>query len=56
MGRRVPRGRTANVVIGAVTAVALCSGAWLLRSGAASHPPPQPSAAQAASARPGVPE
>ncbi|MCL7426887.1 class F sortase [Streptomyces sp. YS415] len=31
----------------AVTVVALCSGAWLLRSGAERHPPPQPSAAQA---------
>ncbi|MEV5975806.1 class F sortase [Streptomyces sp. NPDC052114] len=52
----MPRRKTANAVIGAVTAVALCSGAWLLRSGAASHPPPQPSAAQAASARPGAHE
>ncbi|MFE6359640.1 class F sortase [Streptomyces sp. NPDC057806] len=31
----------------AVTVVALGSGAWLLRSGAERHPPPQPSAAQA---------
>ncbi|MFD6431401.1 class F sortase [Streptomyces venezuelae] len=42
--------KAGNVVIGTVTAVALCSGAWLLSSGAASHPPPQPSAAQAARA------
>ncbi|MBD0837540.1 MULTISPECIES: class F sortase [unclassified Streptomyces] len=36
-----------NTAIAAVTVVALCSGAWLLRSGAATHAPPQPSAAQA---------
>jgi sortase (surface protein transpeptidase) len=36
-----------NAAIAAVTVVALCSGAWLLRSGAERHPPPQPSAAQA---------
>lgn len=36
-----------NAAIAAVTAVALCSGAWLLHSGAESHAPPQPSAAQA---------
>ncbi|MFI5679144.1 class F sortase [Streptomyces cellulosae] len=36
-----------NAAIAAVTAVALCTGAWLLRSGAETHPPPQPSAAQA---------
>lgn len=39
--------RLANSVIAGVTVVALCSGAWLLRSGTASHAPPQPSAAQA---------
>ncbi|WP_326585835.1 class F sortase [Streptomyces sp. NBC_00481] len=39
--------RLANSVIAGITAVALCSGAWLLRSGTASHAPPQPSAAQA---------
>ncbi|MFF7387445.1 class F sortase [Streptomyces scabiei] len=39
--------RLANAVIAGVTVVALCSGAWLLRSGTASHAPPQPSAAQA---------
>ncbi|MFI7497732.1 class F sortase [Streptomyces sp. NPDC049687] len=39
-----------NTVIAAVTAVALCAGAWLLRSGAETHAPPQPSAAQAAHA------
>ncbi|MEU6989394.1 class F sortase [Streptomyces sp. NPDC046465] len=48
------RRRTGNAVIGTVTAVALCAGAWLLSNGAASHPPPQPSADQAASAGPGV--
>ncbi|MET8687975.1 class F sortase [Streptomyces sp. NPDC004732] len=47
--RRTGR-KTGNAVIGAVTAVALCSGAWLLSNGAESHPPPQPSAAQAAQA------
>ncbi|WP_405520830.1 class F sortase [Streptomyces canus] len=36
-----------NTVIAGVTVVALCSGAWLLRSGAETHAPPQPSAAQA---------
>ncbi|MEU9914988.1 class F sortase [Streptomyces sp. NPDC051001] len=36
-----------NVVIAAVTVVALCCGAWLLRSGASTHAPPQPSAAEA---------
>ncbi|KFF98086.1 class F sortase [Streptomyces europaeiscabiei] len=39
--------RLADSVIAGVTVVALCSGAWLLRSGTASHAPPQPSAAQA---------
>ncbi|MER7563203.1 class F sortase [Streptomyces sp. NPDC097941] len=36
-----------NTAIAGVTVVALCSGAWLLRSGAETHPPPQPSAAEA---------
>ncbi|MET8133820.1 class F sortase [Streptomyces sp. NPDC005251] len=40
--------RVSNAAIASVTVVALCSGAWLLRSGAEAHPPPQPSAAQAA--------
>jgi len=39
-----------NTAIAGVTVVALCTGAWLLRSGAETHPPPQPSAAQAHSA------
>ncbi|MFD5268753.1 class F sortase [Streptomyces sp. NPDC058335] len=39
-----------DTVIAAVTAVALCSGAWLLHGGAGTHAPPQPSAAEA---RPG---
>ncbi|BBC36538.1 Sortase family protein [Streptomyces graminofaciens] len=39
--------RFANSAIAGVTVVALCAGAWLLRNGTASHPPPQPSAAQA---------
>jgi hypothetical protein len=41
--------RFSNVAIAAVTVVALCCGAWLLRSGAKTHAPPQPSAAQARS-------
>jgi hypothetical protein len=36
-----------NTVIAGVTVVALCTGAWLLHSGAETHAPPQPSAAQA---------
>ncbi|MEU0213248.1 class F sortase [Streptomyces canus] len=36
-----------NTAIAGVTVVALCTGAWLLRSGAETHAPPQPSAAQA---------
>lgn len=35
-----------NSVIAAVTAAALCTGAWLLHSGAATHAPPQPAAAE----------
>jgi hypothetical protein len=37
----------ADTAIATVTVAALCSGAWLLHSGAAPHPPPQPSAAEA---------
>ncbi|KUM81178.1 class F sortase [Streptomyces curacoi] len=37
-----------NAAIATATALALCSGAWLLRNGAETHTPPQPSAAQAA--------
>jgi hypothetical protein len=47
--------RLGNTVLGAVTAVALCSGAWLLSDGTASHAPPQPSAAQARSGQDGEP-
>ncbi|MGW0712921.1 class F sortase [Streptomyces sp. NPDC002643] len=36
-----------NVLIASGTVVALCAGGWLLHSGIAAHPPPQPSAAQA---------
>ncbi|MFI6434527.1 class F sortase [Streptomyces sp. NPDC050759] len=36
-----------NTLIAGVTVVALGTGAWLLRSGAETHAPPQPSAAQA---------
>ncbi|MBK3631229.1 class F sortase [Streptomyces sp. MBT49] len=41
--------RIGNTAIAAVTALALGSGAWLLHSGAETHAPPQPSAAQARS-------
>ncbi|MFF4028493.1 class F sortase [Streptomyces sviceus] len=41
------RNRFGNTAIAGVTVVALCTGAWLLRSGTESHPPPQPTAAQA---------
>ncbi|WEH18066.1 class F sortase [Streptomyces sp. VNUA24] len=47
--RRLP-----DSAIAGVTLVALFCGVWLLRSGTASHPPPQPSAAQA-HLRPGTP-
>jgi hypothetical protein len=40
-------GNPANAAMAAVTVFALCSGVWLLRDGAVSHAPPQPSAAQA---------
>ncbi|MBE8469967.1 class F sortase [Streptomyces justiciae] len=40
-------GRAGNLVIAAVTLVALCTGAWLLRSGAETHAPPQPAASEA---------
>ncbi|WP_416985033.1 class F sortase [Streptomyces sp. T028] len=36
-----------NTLIAGVTVTALCAGAWLLHSGAETHAPPQPSAAQA---------
>lgn len=39
--------RVSNIAIASVTVFALCSGAWLLRSGSEPHPPPQPSAAEA---------
>lgn len=52
----------ANAAMAAVTVFALCSGVWLLRDGAETHAPPQPSAAQAraglggrAGERPAVP-
>jgi hypothetical protein len=41
--------RVGNSAIAAVTAIALCSGAWLLAGGAGTGAPPQPSAAQARS-------
>ncbi|OSZ62312.1 class F sortase [Streptomyces pharetrae CZA14] len=51
--------RYGNTAIAAVTAVALCAGAWLLRDGTTSHAPPQPSAAEAhadpAAGRPAAP-
>ncbi|OSC50441.1 class F sortase, partial [Streptomyces sp. 4F] len=39
--------RIGNSAIAAVTAVALCSGGWLLLDAAGTEAPPQPSAAQA---------
>ncbi|MCX5370085.1 class F sortase [Streptomyces sp. NBC_00015] len=47
--------RVGNTAIAAVTVIALGGGAWLLHSGAETHAPPQPSAAQAHTAGPGVP-
>ncbi|MFJ9018872.1 class F sortase [Streptomyces sp. NPDC102259] len=44
--------RVGNIAIAAVTVIALGSGAWLLHSGAETHAPPQPSAAEARSAGP----
>ncbi|MFI6464458.1 class F sortase [Streptomyces sp. NPDC050528] len=38
--------RLGNTAIGAVTVVALCTGAWLLSSGSDTNAPPQPSAAE----------
>jgi hypothetical protein len=38
--------RFGNTAIGAVTVVALCTGAWLLTSGGETNAPPQPSAAE----------
>ncbi|KUF20191.1 class F sortase [Streptomyces silvensis] len=47
--RRTERpGRFGNSLIAAATVLALGSGGWLVYEGTASHPPPQPSAAQAA--------
>ncbi|MFF6986009.1 class F sortase [Streptomyces sp. NPDC010273] len=39
--------RFGNTAIGAVTVVALCTGAWLLANGSETNAPPQPSAAEA---------
>ncbi|MFD0007776.1 class F sortase [Streptomyces sp. NPDC127178] len=44
---RRSRRSVGNAAIAAVTALALGSGAWLLRNGTETHAPPQPSAAQA---------
>ncbi|PKT73563.1 class F sortase, partial [Streptomyces populi] len=46
--------RVSNAAIASVTFVALCSGAWLLSRGTEAHPPPQPSAAQAAASGDGA--
>ncbi|WP_055695203.1 class F sortase [Streptomyces prasinopilosus] len=43
-------GSPGDTVIGSVSVCALCCGLWLLVGGAATHAPPQPSAAQAHSA------
>ncbi|MGW1210542.1 class F sortase [Streptomyces sp. NPDC002499] len=45
--------RFSNALIGTVTVVALCTGAWLLDSGTGTNAPPQPSAAQGHAARTG---
>lgn len=45
--RRFGNRRFGNTAIAGVTVLALCSGAWLVHSGAETHAPPQPSAAQA---------
>ncbi|MGW0816003.1 class F sortase [Streptomyces viridiviolaceus] len=45
--------RVGNTAIAAVTAVALCSGVWLLSGGTGTEAPPQPSAAQARSGQAG---
>ena len=47
MRRSGSSGGVGNAAIASATAIALCGGAWLLRSAAESHAPPQPSAAQA---------
>ncbi|WP_330291147.1 class F sortase [Streptomyces sp. NBC_00576] len=44
--------RFTNLVIAVFTVVAVCSGAWLVRSGGETHAPPQPSAAQARTGSP----
>ncbi|MFH9548607.1 class F sortase [Streptomyces sp. NPDC017435] len=46
--------RVGNTAIAAVTVVALGCGAWLLHSGAETHAPPQPSAAEAHAGGPDV--
>ncbi|KQX82470.1 class F sortase [Streptomyces sp. Root1310] len=48
--------RVGNTAIAAVTVIALGGGAWLLHSGAETHAPPQPSAAQAHSTDPADPD
>ncbi|MET8566906.1 class F sortase [Streptomyces sp. NPDC004783] len=45
--------RVGDTAIAAVTAVALCTGAWLLAGGTGAKAPPQPSAAQARTAQTG---
>ncbi|MFB8243525.1 class F sortase [Streptomyces sp. NPDC055952] len=52
--RGFPRtGGPVDAALTAVTLFALCSGAWLLRDGAAAPGPPQPSAAQAGAGQDG---
>jgi hypothetical protein len=48
--------RWGNAGIAGVITVALCTGAWLLRSGTETHAPPQPSAAQARAGRDAGPD
>ncbi|WP_128803018.1 MULTISPECIES: class F sortase [unclassified Streptomyces] len=47
--------RISNTAIGAVTVIALCSGAWLLGTDTGAQAPPQPSAAQARTGQGGEP-
>ncbi|MDO0932947.1 class F sortase [Streptomyces sp. DG2A-72] len=49
--RRLGKAAIVNAAVATVTLTALCTGAWLLSSGARTHTPPQPSAREAREAR-----
>ncbi|MFI2432022.1 class F sortase [Streptomyces sp. NPDC018693] len=51
MRRQAGTRKLGNTAMAAVTVTALCAGGWLLHSGATTHAPPQPSAAEAATGR-----